>query len=398
MDAVNPLTELSLDELRTRRSVKWNWYPPDVLPMFIAEMDTPLAPVIAAALSDAIARGDTGYAMRGNLAHAYADFAERRYGWSPDPTAMLLIPDVNTGIYRVLHAVAAPGGVVLDTPAYPPLFAKIAEAGRTVVENPMRETDDGFRPDLAGLERAFAAGARTYLMCNPHNPTGTVFDVATLAGIAEVADHYRVRVLSDEIHGPLTYPGVKHVPFQTLPAPSAQAAITFVSASKAWNLPGLKAGLAIPGPAAVDAFAAVPAEVSFGAGILGVIAGEVALSQGREWLEALLVGLDDNRRRLATLLAAALPEVGYRPPDATYLAWLDLRALDLGDDPAEIILERGRLALHSGLAFGAAGRGFARLNLATRPELIDEAVRRMVIAVRGDGYPERSLRTSSTTS
>ena len=384
MDHVNPLTELTLDQLRARRSVKWQLFPPDVLPMFIAEMDTPLAAPIATALAESISLGDSGYATIGRLGAAYADFADRRYGWSPDPASMRLIPDVNTGIYEVVRALTAPGdGVVIDTPAYPPFFAKLHAAERTIVENPMLATDIGFQPDLDGLERAFAAGATVYLLCNPHNPTGTALTVETLTAIAALADEYGVRMLADEIHGPLTYPGVKHVPFQTLDAPAAQAAVTFVSASKAWNLPGLKAALAVPGPGAAEAVAALPEEVSYAAGIFGVLASEIAFTEGLAWLEELMAGLDHNRMRLAARLAEELPEIGYRPPDATYLTWLDMRALDLGDDPAQAILERGRLALYSGLAFGEPGRGFVRMNIATHPELIDEAVRRIAVAVHG---------------
>lgn len=384
MDRVNPLTELTLEQLRTRRSVKWQSFPPDVLPMFIAEMDTPLAPSIAAVLAESISLGDSGYATIGRLGAAYADFADRRYGWSPDPAPMRLVPDVNTAIFEVVRALTAPGdGVVIDTPAYPPFFAKLRAAERTVVENPMLPTDTGFQPDLDGLERAFAAGATAYLLCNPHNPTGTVLPLETLTAIAALADEYGVRMLADEIHGPLTYPGVKHVPFQTLSAPAAQAAVTFVSASKAWNVPGLKAALAVPGPGAVEALAAMPDEVSYSAGIFGVLASEIAFTEGLVWLDELIAGLEHNRMRLAARLAEELPEIGYRPPDATYLTWLDMRALNLGDDPAQVILERGRLALNSGLAFGEPGRGFARMNIAARPELIDEAVRRIAVAVHG---------------
>jgi cysteine-S-conjugate beta-lyase len=369
---VNPLTELSLEQLRERRSVKWRMYPDDVLPMFVAEMDTLLAPAIVTALSDAVVRGDTGYADPGRLAEAYATFAVHRFGWAPDPEPMRVVADVNSGIYEIVKLLTRRGDtVVLDTPAYPPFFAKLTAAERAIVENPMLVGEDGrWRPDLDGLARAFEAGAAVYLLCNPHNPTGTVLD------------QYGVRVLADEIHGPLTYPGVTHIPFLTLDAPAARSALAFVSASKAWNLPGLKAALIVPGRDAEGPLEGLPIEASFGAGLFGVLAGEAALVDGRVWLDELMAGLDHNRARLAARLAEALPEIGYRPPDATYLAWLDCRALGLGDDPAEVFLERGRLALNSGPAFGDPGKGFARLNLAAHPELIDEAVRRMAAAVR----------------
>jgi cysteine-S-conjugate beta-lyase len=265
--------------------------------------------------------------------------------------------------------------VVINTPSYPPFFTILREAGCRTVESPL---DDRYRPDLDLLADQFAAGARAYLLCNPHNPTGTVLRRDELVAIAELADRYGVLVLSDEVHAPLVYPGAAHVPILTLDSPAAARASAFVSASKAWNLPGLKSALAIAGPEAT----ALPTDIAFGASLFGVLAGEAALRAGIPWLDALLAGLDSNRRLLAELLADQLPEVGYRMPEATYLAWLDCRALGLGEDPAAVFLERGRVALSPGPDFGAPGRGFARLNLATAPELIVEAVRRMAGVLR----------------
>jgi cystathionine beta-lyase len=382
---VNPLTELTLRDLRSRRSNKWSTYPADVLPMFIAEMDTPLSPAVANTLRAAVARGDTGYAVRGRLAEAYAAFAYQRFGWWPDPIHMRLAPDVNTAIYETVLALTERGdGVVVDTPAYPPFFSKLHHAERMVVENPLVEAPDGgYRIDLSGLERAFAAGARAYLLCNPHNPTGTVFDRQTLIDVATLAERCAVRILVDEVHSPLTFPGVTHVPFQALDLAAAQRSVVFVSASKAWNLAGLKAALIIPGPDAQRDLATMPDEVAYGAGLFGVLAGEVAFTEDQPWLDALRAGLDHNRMRLATRLAEEVPAIRCRPPDATFLAWLDCRALDLGDNPADTFLRVGRLALNGGPAFGPPGRGFARLNFAAHPELIDEAVRRIVRSIGG---------------
>ncbi|HEY7174111.1 MAG TPA: aminotransferase class I/II-fold pyridoxal phosphate-dependent enzyme, partial [Micromonosporaceae bacterium] len=338
---MNPLTQLSLDQLRARRSLKWQTYPPDVLPMWVAEMDTPLAPPIAAALAEAIALGDTGYVMIGRLAEVFADFAERRFGWAPNPATMTLVPDVNAGIFEVARVFTSPGeAIVVDTPAYPPFFLKLRAAGLNVIENPMLSTDAGFVPDLDGLARAFEAGATAYLLCNPHNPTGAVLSRPMLEAIAELADRHGVHVMSDEVHAPLVYAGGTHVPFQTVDSPAARGSVTFVSASKAWNLAGLKAALAVPGPAAVEALAALPEDIELDAGLHGVLAGEVAFTEGLIWLEDLVAGLDHNRMRLAARLAEEVPDIGYRPPDATYLAWLDCRGLGLGDDPAAAFLER----------------------------------------------------------
>jgi cystathionine beta-lyase len=373
-----PLTAHTIDELRERRSAKWQQYPPDVLPMWVAEMDTPLAEPIAAALMNAVGRGDTGYAVAGGLPEAFAGFAGRRYGWWPDPADMRLVPDVMAGIVEVLRVVTEPGDrVVVNTPAYPPYFFWLPRIGREMVQSPLAAGPDGPRLDLDRLERDFAAGAAAYLLCSPHNPTGLVFDRAELLAVAGLADRYGVRVVVDDIHAPLTFPEARYIPFGSLDAPAAGRSITLTSASKAWNLAGLKAALAVPSPEARSDVAALHAGISEAAGLLGVIASEAAFSAGEPWLAELMEGLDANRSLLGRLLRDQLPDVGYRPPAATYLAWLDCHALGLGDDPAEVFLERGRVALHRGPEFGSAGRGFARLNLATAPERIVEAVKRM---------------------
>jgi cystathionine beta-lyase len=383
---VEPFAALSLEDLRARRSMKWRRYGADVLPLWVAEMDVTLAPPVSEALLAAVRRGDTGYSHPGQLAEAYAAFSARRFGWAPDPAQALLMPDVMDAIVEVLRVVTDPGaGVAINPPVYHPFFSFIADAGRRVVEVDLLERGAGeYALDLAGLERTFAAGEATaYLLCNPHNPTGTVFGREDLLAVGDLAQRYGVRVLVDEIHAPLTYPGVRAVPFLSLAdrSEAAARAFVFVSASKAWNLAGLKAALALAGPEAVDDLRRVPEEASFGAGLLGVLAGEAALRDGEPWLDKVLDALDANRMLLAELVAKYLPAVGYRPPDATYLGWLDCRPLGLGEDPAARFLTRGAVALSSGPAFGAPGRGFARLNFATSPEVLGEAVRRMAAAL-----------------
>jgi cystathionine beta-lyase len=378
------LTAFTLDGLRRRRSQKWLTYPPDVLPLWVAEMDTPLADPVRLALHDAVERGDTGYPMPGRLPEAYAEFATRRFGWHPPASAMILVPDVMQGIVAVLEAVTERGSaVVINPPVYPPFFSFLPRAGRRLVECPL--VPDGGRWGL-DLDRLDADLARpevgAYLLCNPHNPTGTVFTRAELLAVAELAERHRVRVLVDEIHAPLVYSGATHIPFLSLAdqAPAAASGFAVVSASKAWNLAGLKAALVVAGPAAVAALDSVPPDVREGGGIFGVIAAEAALTEGLPWLDALLVGLDANRRLLAALLAKALPEIRYRPPEGTYLAWLDCRELALPDEASAVFLGGGRVAVNAGHTFGAAGAGFVRLNLATHPGIITEAVTRMARA------------------
>lgn len=382
MPDADPLTALTLDDLRGRSSVKWRQHPPDVLPLFVAEMDVPLAEPVARALTDAVAAGDTGYPHGTRYAEALAHFARERWGWSVPVERMALVPDVMLGIVEVLKLITQPGDpVVINSPVYPPFYQFIEHLDRRVVEVPLTAEH---RLDLDRLGTTFrqltTAGRAAFLLCSPHNPTGTVHTREELTAVVTLAARYGVRVVSDEIHAPLVLPGVAHVPY--LSVPGADDAFAVLSASKGWNLAGVKAALAIAGPAAAGDLARMPEEVGHGPSHLGVIAHSAALQHGGEWLDRLLAGLDHNRRLLGDLLAEHLPQVRYRQPQATYLAWLDCRRLDLADDPAGVFLERGRVALVSGPAFGTGGAGHARLNFATSPDVLVEAIRRMAQAVR----------------
>jgi cysteine-S-conjugate beta-lyase len=290
---------------------------------------------------------------------------------------------VAQGITDVLRVVTEPGDVVLISgPTYPPFRRLIPYAGRVLRENPMTRGADGrFRLDLDRLDRDLAAPeVRAYLLVNPHNPSGTVLTRPELAAVASLCASHGVRLLSDEIHAQLVFPAeAAFVPLLSLP--EAQNAIAFVSASKAWNLAGLKAALIVAGSEAVADVRAIPADSEITAGMLGVLASEAAFRAGGPWLDELLAGLDHNRTLLDSLLAKHLPEVGYPPPAATFLAWLDCSALALGPDPAAYFLEHGRVALSPGPEFGPLGRGFVRLNFATSPEILTEGVSRMAAAV-----------------
>jgi cystathionine beta-lyase len=373
---------LPLDLLRRRTSAKWT-VPPDVLPAWVAELDVPLSEPIRQALLEAIELGDTGYAEPDGLPAAFAEFAGPRLGWTVDPGQVFIIPDVMVGVAEILRVGTPAGaGVVINPPVYPPFFDTIEEAGRTVVEVPLARSSAGWELDLDGLAAAFRGGARAYLLCSPHNPTGRVWAAAELQQIAELAARYDVLVLSDEIHAPLTLAGARHTPYLALGGTAPEHGIVFSSASKAWNLPGLKCAVAVTAAAQTRALLKrLPAEVPARAGIFGVRAGVAAFGDNGPWLDALLVHLDRNRRLLAGLLAERLPEIRYRPPEASYLAWLDCTGLDIGADPAGVFLDRGRVALQRGLDFGAPGAGFARLNIGTSLALMTEAVDRMAAAV-----------------
>ncbi|WP_328306826.1 aminotransferase class I/II-fold pyridoxal phosphate-dependent enzyme [Streptomyces sp. NBC_00442] len=387
-----PLTHYTLAELRRRTSVKWTEFPPDVLPMRIAEMDTPLAEPIGAALIRAVSDGDTGYASPGRLPASFAAFAGRRYGWHPDPPAMRLVPDVMTGIVETLRLTTEPGDtIVVNTPGYPPYYSRLEGLGLRLVTSPPAPGPHGYALDLDSLERHFAAGAKVYLLCNPHNPTGTVFARDELMAVAGLAERHGVRVVSDEILAPLVHPGPRrHIPFPSLDHPAAARSVALVSASKAWNLAGLKAALAVPGPEARAVVAALDGELDEGSGLFGVLAGEAAFTEGEGWLDELLRALDGNRKLLAAELARTLPRVVCRPPAAGFTAWLDVRPLGLPGDPAERFLRAARVGVSSGARFSplqrpgepGSGHGFVRLNFGTRPDVVVEAVRRMARAAQ----------------
>ncbi|AYN38024.1 aminotransferase class I/II-fold pyridoxal phosphate-dependent enzyme [Streptomyces dangxiongensis] len=379
-----PLRTLGLERLRRRTSMKWRTYPDDVLPLWVAEMDVPLAEPVVRAVTDALALGDTGYPAGTAYAEALAVFAAERWNWdglAVERTA--IVPDVMLGVVEMLKLVTGPGDpVVVNPPVYPPFFQFAERMDRRVVQAPL---DAGLRIDLAGLEEAFqeaatGPGRAAYLLCSPHNPTGTVHTAAELTAVASLAERYGVRVVADEIHAPLVAPGVTFVPY--LAVPGAARGLSLLSASKGWNLAGLKAALAVAGPEAAADLARLPEEVSHGPSHLGVIAHTAALRDGTAWLDALLAQLRDNRRLLTGLLAEHLPAIRAYPAEATCLAWLDCRALGLGDDPAQVFLDRGRVALSPGPPFGAGGAGHARLNLATSPAILTEGVRRMAASLR----------------
>lgn len=363
---------------RDRTSVKWRAYAPDVLPLFIAEMDAAPCPAVVEATGRALARGDTGYAWSMPYAVALASFAKAQWGWSFDPGTTTRVADVMTGIANLLGLFTDPEGpVVVSSPVYNAFFEVIPATGRQVVDAPL--TADG-RLDRATLEQAFsglsAGGHRAvYLLCNPQNPTGTVHRPDELAMLAEVADAHGVQVVSDEIHGPLVYDASTFTPFLTIPGTERGIAVT--SASKAWNLAGLKAGVIVPGADAGDAVRRLHPFVTHGSSHLGVIAQTAAYDEGREWLGRLVTELDENRRLLGELVATQLPTVRMLHPEATYLAWLDFRGTPLADDPAGLLLDRARVALSPGPSFGETGEGWARLNFATSPDILREAIRRI---------------------
>lgn len=397
MTVANPLEQLTERDLREQRtSVKWRAFPPDVLPLWVAEQDCVPAEPIVRVVTEAMRRGDTGYVATGReYAEALASFAVDRWGWHTlDVEQTAIVPDVMIGVTEMLRLVTGPGdAVVVNAPVYAPFYAFIRSMDRAVIESPLTPEH---RIDLAHLARAFAAatsgGKRAaYLLCSPHNPTGTLHTAAELEAVASLAEEYAVRVVVDEIHAPLVHPGHTFVPY--LSVRGGGSGLALMSASKGWNLAGLKSAIAIAGPESAADLARLPEEVGHGASHLAVMAHIAAYRDGGIWLDALLGGLDANRRLLADLVAEHLPGVKFRVPDATFLAWLDCTSLGVEDPPVEpglaslsvgpaaFFAERAKVGLSAGAAFGSGGSGHVRLNFATSQAILTQALERMGRAV-----------------
>ncbi|WP_314502490.1 aminotransferase class I/II-fold pyridoxal phosphate-dependent enzyme [uncultured Microbacterium sp.] len=379
--SVTPLSALPLDQLRQRSSTKWQKYPPEILPLFVAETDFAPAPAITRALRRAVDLGDTGYTPPDpGIARAYAEFAERRFGSTVDPERVRTTCDVMMGVVEILRRVTEPGDrVVVTSPVYPPFYECVPEAGAVVERVPLTDTGAGWELDLAGIEHAMAAGARAVLLCNPHNPTGTAHSRESLAALAEIAARHGATVISDEIHAPLVHADRRFTPFLDASPSAARVGYTVTSASKAFNLAGLKCALMVTAdPQTAAVVRGLPDEIEWRTGLFGAIAGVAAFSpESDEWLDALLAALDHNRRLLADLLREHVPGARYRIPDAGFLAWVDLTELGWGDNPAARIRREAEVALHLGPLFGEEGRGHVRINFGCAPEVLTQAVERI---------------------
>jgi cystathionine beta-lyase len=368
-------------ELRTRGGGKWRKYPTDVLPAYVADMDFKVAPAVQGALKRFIDRQDYVYELQGDidgLFNAFASWMEHRHGWSPDPALTIALADVVQGIFATITGYSAPGdGVIVQTPVYPPFLRMVANSGRRLVENPLlRLPRERYAIDFDGLEKA-AADARILLFCNPHNPTGRVFERAELQRIAEIAARHDLTIISDEIHADLIYRGAAHSPMEAI-AGAAERTVTLTSATKGFNIPGTRTAVLHLGSEGLKSQfeAAVPQSLLGRPSRFGIDATIAAWTESEPWLEEVLAYLDANRE-MVTRWAAARPEIEYRAPEATFLAWLDFSAMRLPASPYEFFLEAAKVGLSDGADFGGLGLRHVRLNFATTAEILEEILRRM---------------------
>jgi cystathionine beta-lyase len=374
------LRSLDLDRLRRRRGAKWTGRDAR-FSAWVADMDFETAPPIAEALREVIDRHELGYPnwggpyARSPAARLFPERMSTRYGWELDEPRVHDLVDVLQGVRATIHHRSSPGdGVVLHVPAYHPFLDTIESMGRRRVD--VRWTGEGF--DYDDLETRLARdGAAVWILCHPHNPLGHVFQRRELERIADIASRYDILVISDEIHADLTMPGATHVPFASLGLEVAARTVTVTSASKAFNLAGLRWAVMHAGDAGLhDAIEELPGHYLGAPNLMAVTAAVAAWSRCDHWLDAVVGVIDENRQALGDLLRRHLPGTVYRPPEATYLAWVDATGLRLGDDPAEIFRQRG-VELSPGPQFGPGGEGHVRINIATSPAILAETVAAM---------------------
>jgi cystathionine beta-lyase len=417
------LDELDVDLrwLHDKPGLKWRSVGPDGLAAWVADMDFPTPPAVREALAAVVAGGDLGYPEWLHealpLREAFADRMAQRYGWSPDLADVREFTDIIQALQAVLHVSTTPGdAVAMHLPAYPPFLETLAVMNRRLVEIPIERSGSGWEFDPVRFARDVAvSGARALILVNPHNPTGRSFTRPELESVAAVAAEHHLLVISDEVHADLTYARHEHIPFASISAETAARTVTLTSATKAFNLAGIRCAVAHVGsPAVRRAFAALPPLMFGAASVPGVTATLAAWGDADPWLSAVLDQLDENRGIIDKALGPL--GIGYVPPDATYLAWLDCRDLGLPGDPAAFFLERANVRLSSGPHFvafrgitsagqqpaqvapesqaapgeraikqmqagRAVGEGFVRLNFATSGAVLAEICDRMSAAL-----------------
>jgi cysteine-S-conjugate beta-lyase len=379
--------QLTEEKLRRRKTIKWNLFGPDVLPLWIAEMDFPTAPAVLDGIRACVANEEFGYPPVGedDLPRATADWCRRRYGWHVSPGRVRVVPDVLKGLEVVVNFLTRPESpVVLPVPAYMPFFDVLQITGRQRVEIPMPQQVSGrYVMDLDALDAAFAGGAGSMILCNPNNPLGTAFREDELRAIVDIAARHDARVIADEIHGPLVYER-PHVAAASVSDAAADTVVTLMSASKGWNLPGLICAQAIlTNDRDVREWDRInKLHHQMGVSTVGVRANIAAYNHGAGWLDELLVYLQANRDHLAAALPELSPGLKINTPEATYMSWVDFRALNLPTEPAEHLLSKAKVALNPGIPFGATvGSGFARLNFATTRAILDRAISAIATAL-----------------
>jgi cystathionine beta-lyase len=381
------------DRLVDRRhtdSSKWRKYGPDVLPLWVADMDFQSPEPVIRALRERVEHGVFGYLTfeQPEFHELFADRLLKRYGWRVSPDAVVLIPGVIPGFNVAGRILSTPGdGLVLQTPVYPPILRAASSIGLTREEAPLaRRTNGRYEVDIDAFTAAIRDRTRLFLLCNPHNPVGRVFTRDELTSLAQVCLRRGLAIVADEIHCELTLGSQRHTPIASLDPEIAEQTITLMAPSKTFNLAGLKCSVAvIPSAALREKFVNGRIDLVQTVNVLGYTAAFAAYRDGQPWLDELLRYLEANRDFVTEYVRTRLPGVAMYPPEATYLAWLDCRnAGEAGRDPYTFFLERARVALNDGALFGPGGAGHVRLNFGCPRSMLAKALDQMRDALTAD--------------
>ena len=375
----------SLSDLQTHRSEKWRAFPHEVLPLPVAEMDFPVAEPIREVLIEMVKASDLGYlGAIPELGTSFAGFAKRRWNWDLNPSYVRTATDVGVAIVELLRIFTKPGDKVLfSSPIYQNFYTWMRETSVEMVDVPYlideQSTDGtGFTHDWSGIEAAYKNGIKVHLVCSPHNPLGKVYTREDLLRIVDLAKKHGVIVIADEIHAPLTYKEQPFIPFLSLGQSAADVGIAVSAASKGWNIAGLKCAIIITQSEKMhEKLNELAPAMHYRASLLGAFATVAAFEKGEPWLDQAIVILDQNRHLVANLIESRVPSIKYAMPHCSYLAWLDLSALNLGEDPGAALIERAKVACNSGHIYGPLGKSHVRLNFATSPAIITEAIERI---------------------
>ena len=386
--ALHPYDAALPDRLRHADSTKWTFYGEDVLPMWVADMDFPVAEPILAALQDRLTRS-IGYAkVTGDpvLKAQLIAKLERDGLTGLTPEGISFLPGVVPGLYAAVQGLTQPGDEVMTLiPIYPPFLSAITDHGRVLNAVPLIQGEGSWTLDMPALEAAVTPGTKLLMLCHPHNPAGRVWTRAELEQLADFALKHGLYVVSDELHADLRYSDApEYVPFAAVRPELARRVVTLTGPCKAYNTAGLGIGAMISHePALVAQLEKATKGIMGHASALSITMWQAALSGGAEWLAETLRYLQANRDFVGEFMARELPDVPYAPPQATYLAWFDLRHHPRAADIQTYLLEEGKLALNDGLNFGAGYQGFVRLNFATSRELLQDGLERLARAVKG---------------
>jgi cystathionine beta-lyase len=383
--------ELSQSALQARRNAKWNQYGAEVLPAFVADMDFAVAAPIQAAIERIVRDRDYGYPLRGGeradrlVAKVFTERMKSRCGWELEPDLVLPLADLVQGTYASILAFSNPGdGVVLQVPNYPPFRDAITTTERRLLTLPMRDDGTRYVFDMAELARLADKQTRIFILCNPQNPTGRVFSRDELTALGQFAIERDLIVISDEIHSDLVYPGQEHIPFASLGPEIAARTVTLNSATKSFNIPGLRCAMIAFGSEGLrDRFhKRIPPKLTGSANIVGVDATVAAWRECQPWLDAVMDHLLKARNRVTEVLAVEAPQIRFHAPEATYLAWLDCSKLGLSTSAFQFFLDHARIGFSAGETFDPDCAPFIRFNFATSMPILDEILDRFVAATR----------------